>query len=560
MIERLYVCDLALIEEVDIPIGPGLTTLTGETGAGKTMLVEALNMALGERADCGLVREGARKAIVRMHWRDADGAARVFERRLGSDGRNTCAIDGGQVTAQALSAVADGLVDLHGQHEHQRLLHQAWHADYLDRAIGEKARSARERYAEALGRAKRAAETLAQLQSAEHERDALMERLAFEIAEIEEVAPTLEEAAELTKRLPVLRHVEQLAAAVGQAHALLETSDEVARDDYAVGGSLDQLRKALALLEPVITHDRALGALYERANLALLELEDIAHDLQEYLDGLDRDPGAYERAEARAASIDRLAQRYGGTAAHVLEHAERARASLSALEGGQERVEEVRQELDAELSELRGAAQELSGLRRDAAPGFASQVQDAARALAMPAARFEVEIESLPHPMAGPDLDRAPSDGLDRVEFLFSANEGEAVRPLARIASGGELSRLMLATKKVLGRADSVETLVFDEIDAGIGGEAGVAVASALCELARDHQVLVITHLPQIAAAADHHLLVEKSVKTGRTITTVRAVQGEDLEAELARMLSGDAASDVSRRHAREILGKRSGQ
>jgi DNA repair protein RecN (Recombination protein N) len=560
MIERLFVSDLALIDEVDVGIGPGLTTLTGETGAGKTMLVEALNLALGERADSGLVREGADKALVRMHWRDPDGAERVFERKLGRDGRHGCSIDGGPVTAQALSAAADGLVDLHGQHEHQRLLHQSWHADYLDRAIGEKARLASDRYADALGRARRAAETLAQLESAEEDRERLIDRLTYEIAEIREVAPTLEEASELQRLLPVLRHVEQLMSAVGDAYAMLETSDEVARDEWGVGGSLDQLRRAVALLEPVVGHDPALGALVERASLVLLELEDIAHGLHGYLDALDRDPGAYDRAEARAAVIDRLAQKYGGTPAHVLEHLERSNAALDALTGGEERREALRADLDAELSELRGAAQELTSLRRKAAPRFAAEVQKAAQALAMPHARFSVEIEALPHPMTGADLAKAPADGLDRVEFLFTANEGEALRPLVRVASGGELSRLMLATKKVLGKADTVETLVFDEIDAGIGGETAVAVAHALCDLARDHQVLVITHLPQIAAAADNHLLVEKVGKAGRTVTTVREVRGEQLETELARMLSGDANSEVSREHAREILSKRSGE
>lgn len=552
MIERLAVAGLALIDAVQVDLGPGLTTVTGETGAGKTMLVEALNLAVGERADSGLVREGADEARVTVEWRHEDDPVAFFERRVAADGRSKCLIDGRQVTVSALAEAADGLVDLHGQHEHQRLMHQRTHAEYLDRHAGPEALDLRERYVRALGCARAAARALADATMAEADRARLVDRLRQEIDEIEAADPQPEELEELEARLPVLRHAERLAEAVSAAYSALESSGE-GPQEYA---ALDRSRAAVGALAGVHGVDPCLDGLAARLDALVVELDDIARSVRDYLDGLERDPDAYARAEARAYELRRLAERHGGSTSAVLDHLDDARRTLETLEGGDARREQVERELASALATLGDVGGRLSQVRRKVAQAFATAVQEEARILAMPDARFVVDISELAAPTAGGLADASP-DGLDRVEFLFSANEGEAVRPLARVASGGELSRLMLAVKTALGSADTVGTLVFDEVDAGIGGQTAVAVADALRRLARDRQVIVITHLPQIAAAADHHLVVRKEVSGGRTVTSVGAVEAGDLEQEIARMLSGDSGSDASLAHARDLLAAR---
>lgn len=552
MIGRLAVAGLALIDAVQVDLEPGLTTVTGETGAGKTMLVEALNLAVGERADSGLVREGAAEARVSVQWRHDDGSLVGFERRVAADGRSKCLIDGKQVTVTALAEAAEGLVDLHGQHEHQRLMHQRTHAEYLDRYAGGGALALRECYAAALGSARSAARALADATMAEADRARLIERLTDEIGEIEAADPQPNEMEELEARLPVLRHAESLAEAVSTAYGDLESAGEAGEASAA----LDRMRAAAGAFAAVRGVDPSLDEVASRLDALVVELDDVAKAVRDYLDGLERDPEAYACAEARAYELKRLAERYGGGTSAVLEHLEGARQTLLTLEGGQARREELERELDEALVALTDVGASLSEARRKVAPAFAKAVQEEARILAMPDARFVVDIQELPGPSAEGLAEVSP-EGLDRVEFLFSANEGEAVRPLARVASGGELSRLMLAVKTALGSADTVGTLVFDEVDAGIGGQTAVAVADALGRLARDRQVIVITHLAQIAAAADHHLVVRKDVADGRTVTSVGPVTGADLEREVARMLSGDPGSDASLAHARDLLAAR---
>jgi len=552
VIERLAVTGLALIDGVQVDLGPGLTTVTGETGAGKTMLVEALNLAVGERADSGLVREGAGEAQVHVQWRHDDGSLTGFERRVAADGRSKCIVDGKQVTVAALGEAAEGLVDLHGQHEHQRLMHQRTHAEYLDRHAGEEALTLREHHAQALGSARAAARALADATMAQADRERLVERLKYEIDEIEAADPQSGEMEELETRLPVLRHAERLAEAVSAAYVALDSAGEASE----AAAALDRLREAVGAFAGVHGVDPSLDGLASRLDALVVELDDLAKATRDYLDRLEGDPEAYARAEARAYELKRLSERYGGSTSAVLEHLEGARQTLVTLEGGDARREELERELDDALATLAEVGARLSLVRAKVAPAFAKAVQAEARILAMPDARFVVDIQDLPKPFRESLADASP-DGLDRVEFLFSANEGEAVRPLARVASGGELSRLMLAVKTALGSADSVGTLVFDEVDAGIGGQTAVAVADALQRLARDRQVIVITHLAQIAAAADHHLVVRKDVAAGRTVTSVGPVEGADLEREVARMLSGDPGSDASLAHARDLLASR---
>lgn len=563
MIESLKIRGLALIDHLEVAFGEGLTVLSGETGAGKTVLVEALNLAMGQRADAGLIREGCAEASVAARF-VFDRGPRLLERRVSSQGRNRSLLDGKQVTAQALAEAAERSVDLHGQHEHQRLLHQRWHSEYLDGFAGEEALAAREAYRAALLSAERAARTLAGLAEAEADRERLEGRLRHEIADIGQAAPSREEDEELASRLPVLRHASRLAETVGAARDRLESPPEGAgaASEGAREGALDGVREALELVGSVRDLDPRLDELADQVTRGLAELDDVAGALARYLDDLDMDPTTHAEAEERAAVFARLKERYGGRTRDmgaVLAYLDEAKTTLDALEGGDERREQVACELAEALGRIHEEAERLRAVRFEAAPRFARGVEKAVRGLAMPDARFVVEMSPIEAPGAGDALAALPRDGLDVVEFLFSANAGEAVRPLGRVASGGELSRLMLAVKVVLGESDPADTLVFDEIDAGIGGETAVAVAEALRALAAGRQVLVITHLPQIAAVADHNIVVEKRTADGRTVTVVRAVDGEGLEAELARMLAGDTESEASLTHARELLAGRGG-
>jgi DNA repair protein RecN (Recombination protein N) len=537
VLEELHVADLALIEDVWLELGPGLTVLTGETGAGKTVLVGALKLLLGERADPTMVRSGAEEAVVEGRF-SLDGAERTARRRISAEGRSRCYLDGEMSTVAGLAEAFGDAVDLHGQHDHQALLAPASHAAYLDRFIGAPAAAALESYREALRAADRAKAECDDLTGAMRDRDLRLERLTYQIAEIDAVGPHPGEDDTIDSRLPMLRHGERLAGAASVAFGLLKGD----------GGTSDSLAEALAALHPVEGLDPDLDALAARLGQAAVGLEDAGADLRRYGEGVEYDPAALDQAEARLAALTGLKRKYGPTLDDVIGAREAAASSLEALESGEEGLRRAQERLEVAEDALAAAAAGLAGVRGDAAPVFTSALADAARDLAMLSAAFEVAFTPLSRALWSPD-------GHQRVEFLFSSNAGEPLRPLVRIASGGEVSRVMLALKSVLGAADVVPVLVFDEVDAGIGGATALAVGRRLASLARRHQVLVVTHLPQVAAFADHHLVVSKAERDGRTVTLVREASGDERVAEIARMLSG-SDTEAGLAHARELLAE----
>jgi DNA repair protein RecN (Recombination protein N) len=537
VLEEVHVSNFALIDEAWIEFAPGMTVLTGETGAGKTALVGALKLLLGERADSGMVRSGAAEALVEGRFR-VDGAEIVARRRLSADGRSRCTLDGSMATVGELARVLGPLVDLHGQHEHQALLNPGRHVTYLDRYIGDEAAAAVARYG-AAREVYQAAETelgrlTAELADAERRSD----YLRFVLDEIAAVEPSPGEDEELEKRLPALMHAESLAEAARAAHSLT-------RGD---GGAVDSIATALDLLQRVEGLDPALDALAERLAGASAELDDAGAEVRAYAEAVEHDPGVLDEVQARLAALSGLKKKYGPSLELVLEARDEATARLNAVESGDAEVARVREKIDTARSELVRAAEGLSDLRHTKADGFTESLAEAIEGLNMAGARFEVDFEEVPFDVWG-------SDGPERVEFRFAPAEGESTRPLAKIASGGEISRVMLALKTVLGGADDVPVLVFDEVDAGIGGVTGLAVGARLAGLADDRQVLVVTHLPQVAAYAEHHLVVNKGVVDGRTVTTVDRVEGQERVAEIARMLSG-SDTETSLAHANELLGQ----
>jgi DNA repair protein RecN (Recombination protein N) len=533
VLEELHVKDLALIEETWLELGPGMTVLTGETGAGKTVLVGALKLLLGERADATLVRSGADEALVEGRF-VADGVEHAARRRVSADGRSRCYLDGEMATVGGLAEALGPLVDLHGQHDHQELLRTATHASLLDRFASSEPLV--ESYREAFRAHAAAAAELSRVSAAMGDRERRLAALEAMLSDIERVAPEPGEDEAIMARLPRLRHGERLAGASSVAYRALTGE----------GAASDRLGEALTALQRVAGIDPALDVMAESLADLDARLGEAAADVRDYGEAVEYDPSVLEDAEARLAALTALKRNWGPTLDDVLAARATAEDEAGALGAGEAGLERVRRAVAAADVALRDAAAALIAARERACPVFETRLTEASRDLAMPSARFEVSRTPL-------ERGAWASEGPEHVEFLYAPGPGETPRPLARIASGGEVSRVMLALKSVLGHADTVPVLVFDEIDAGIGGATALAVGRRLRSLSDGRQVLVVTHLAQVAAFADAHLVVEKAIEDGRARTGVRAVAGEERIGELARMLSG-SETDTSLAHARELL------
>ena len=537
MIDELHVRDVALIRDASLAPSAGLTALTGETGAGKSALLSAIKLLVGERADAGAVREGADGLEVegRFYVRGGDPDGCVVSRRVGADGRGRVRIDGRMGSVRELAEGVGATVDLCGQHEHQRLLQVQTHVEMLDAWVGEPAAAALDSYREALAAAADAARELDRVRELSRTGAAALEEAEFVCRRIDEVDPADGELAELEAKLPRAEHGDALLrSALGAREALA-----------GEGGALDAIRDAASEVDDALRYDDALSKHADVLRSALLDLEDVAAELRDYADDLDFDPAELERMRARWSELQGLLRSYGPTMADVFARRDEARGVVEAASDGGAAVERAQKAADAAEARLADAARALDDVRREAAPRFSAAVSEQMARLEMGSAELEVAFERLPRAEWSR---RGPS----RAEFLYRPGAGLSARPLRRIASGGEVSRVMLALKVVLGESDSAETLVFDEVDAGVGGATAVALAGVLADLARTHQVIVVTHLAQVAVVADEHYLVSKSAGDVPE-TTLTAISGEDRVREVARMLSGDTG-EASLAHARELL------
>ncbi|MDP2182459.1 MAG: DNA repair protein RecN [Actinomycetota bacterium] len=535
MLEELHVRDLALIEDVRLEFGPGMTVLTGETGAGKTALVGALKLLVGERADSTLVRAGAQEALVEGRVVGTDGEL-VAVRKVSADGRSRCWIDGGMATVGQLAEGLGPHFDLHGQHEHQALLSPPQHVGYLDRHIGEAATGALAAYRVALGGYRDAVSTLRRLESELADSERTGDYLRFVTREIEAVAPHPGEDAEIDRRLPMMEHGERLTAAASEAFASLRSD----------GGAGDALARAQSVLARVAGLDPALDSLTDRLTVALAAVDDIGGEIRDYGGAIEYDPAALNTAQARLSALASLKKKYGPHLDDVIRTAAESAERLDRLECGASSLGEAQDRVATAKGDLEAAAGQLADVRGRAVPGFVSALGDAVSDLAMGGVRFDVGTADLA-------FEEWTEDGPQRVEFLYAPGSDQPARPLSKIASGGEVSRVMLAMKGVLGKADRVPVLVFDEIDAGIGGATADAVGRRLRQLAADHQVLVITHLAQVAVHGDAHIVVEKTDEDGAVRTRAREIDEQERVLEIARMLSG-SDTGTSRAHAEELL------
>jgi DNA repair protein RecN (Recombination protein N) len=530
---ELRVTDLGIVADLTLVLGPGVTAITGETGAGKTLLVEALDLLLGGRADTGLVREHATEARVEGRFvEDATGEETVLARAVPVDGRSRAYVDGRLATVGELSERGAALVDLHGQRTHQSLLAPEVQRHAVDRFAGTPAADALAAYRAARTEERRLGEELAALGGDDRSRARELDLLRFQIAEIAGAA--LSDAGE-----DVALEAEEALLADATAHQEALGSAYTAIDDAA----LDAVGAAAAALD-----DRTpFAELTNRLRAAQAELSELGRELRLAREAVTVDPARLEAVRARRQLLRELGRKYGDTLDDVIAYGVATRRRLEELEGYEERARALQEQRQAATAAAATASAALSRARRSAARPLADAMGPHLRELAMPAARFEVLIES----------GEPGEDGADRVTFLLGANPGEPARPLAKVASGGELSRAMLAARVVLSEAPP--TLVFDEVDAGIGGEAGAAVGRLMADLAPRHQVLCVTHLAQVAAFASAQIRVEKREEGGRTVATATPVSGDARVNELSRMLAGVGESEHARSHAAELLARAHG-
>ncbi|MEX2243770.1 MAG: DNA repair protein RecN [Fimbriimonadaceae bacterium] len=550
MLRALTVKDVATIESCSLEFGPGLTVLTGETGAGKSLVVDAIGLALGDRADSELVRAGSRKAVVSL---SADVSANESLRRLceengvevedgevvvvrevTAEGRSTVRINGRLASVGVLRQIGAELVDMHGQHDHQALLDVERQIVFLDEwaSDADLRMSVGLRYAEAEGVRRR----LASLRSDRRDVEQRVDMLRFQVEEISGVGPVAGEFEELEARISRLQHAERLVTGASEALEALSEGE---------GSAMERVSGAVQSLESLSSLDPGIERVLDPLRDSLFSLEEAVRRLGAYASELDMDPAALEESAARLDALKRLRKKYGEDETAVIAFLERAKGELVLLEESGSSEEELVAALAAAESALMKEAGALTKVRARSAKEFAATVTKHARELAMEKAEFEVRVSPKP----------VQADGADAVEFYFSANPGDPPRPMAKVASGGEISRIMLAIKVASAGRAGVPTLVFDEVDSGLGGRAAAVTATKLQQLARHNQVLVISHLPQIAGRADTHFRIEKGERLGRSSTSVVELEGDARILEVARMLAGEKVGDSALANARELIG-----
>ena len=548
MLELLHIENIAIIEAADIVFERGFNALTGETGAGKSIVIDALSAVLGQRTSRELIRTGADKAFVGATFSgvepeltaplgitpEEDGTL-LLQREIHGDGKNVCRVNGRPVTVGQLRALGARLLNIHGQHDGQQLLDEEQHIVYLD-SFG-RTESLAEAYAVKYKRFTDIRRQIAALQMDEAEKARRVDTLQYQIEELRRAKLKRGEEEELSSRRGMLRNGEKFLDAVAGA-------DYALNGDDSGGGALSALHQAQDALGAVRHLDDGFDALYQRLGEAYSEVYDIAATVEDKRGELDVSPGELDRVESRMDQLYRLKKKYGATVEDMLEYLRRCTEELAQIEDAGDTLARLEYELSGAEKAARQAANALSDARKASAARLTEQILSELRQLDMGKIRFAVDFAEKP-------LD---GDGVDTVRFLMSANVGEELRPIHKIASGGELARIMLAMKNVLSEQDHVGTMVFDEVDTGVSGRAAQKVAEKMARISRRKQVLCVTHLPQLAAMADTHFSVEKGERNGRTYTEVRRLDREQRRQELARLTGGSHVSQTMLDGAEELL------
>lgn len=551
MLSLLHIENIALIERAEIAFDPGFNVLTGETGAGKSIVIDAIGAVMGERTSRDLIRTGAKSAVVSgiftqlpdLPWFRENGIGPdengelSLSRELQPDGRNLCRVGGKPCTVAQLRSLGSQLVNIHGQHDGQQLLDEGCHLDYLDRFGSlEQERTV---FQTAYAKAEALRREMASLQMDEAERQRKIDTLQFQIGEIEraELKPGEEEV--LAQRKNILHNAERLAEAVEAAHTALSGDEESM-------GAAAMLSDAENFLRDGGRVSGQLAELAEKAAEVRYAADDLSEMVRDLRDSFEFSPGELDELEGRLDVLYRLKKKYGATVEEVLDYLERCRSELDGIVCAADRIAQLEGKLNRAVDAARKAGADLTAARRKAALALQERVRSELTQLDMPKIRFEVDFS--------PKANEMDATGMDEVRFLMSANVGENLKPIAKVASGGELARIMLALKNVLAENDDVTTLIFDEVDTGVSGRAAQKVGEKMASIASHAQVLCVTHLPQIAAMADTHFSVEKGERDGRTYTKVAVLDEQARCRELARLTSGDHVTPAALTSAGELL------
>jgi DNA repair protein RecN (Recombination protein N) len=547
MLAELSIDDLVLISAARLEFSPGLNVITGETGAGKSLLAQAIGLLMGQRGGDELVRPGARRALVQALF-ESDEDQLAVARELPRGGRSRARMDGLLSSAAAVEDALRRRLAFYGQLEHTRLLQLERQLDLLDGAVADQVEPLKAAYAEAYAHARTLTRELEELRGAGRDRERELDMLRYQVAEIETAGVEPGEDERLAVERERARHAGKLLERAGGALALLAGESEAA--------ALDGVRVAQRLVDEAALLDESVAPLAERLGALTVELDDLSAALRDYIDTLDVDAAHRDALELRYDKLRTLMRKYGGSADEVLAYLEEARGRLTALEESAADETTLVATVAAAQDDAVAAALRLGEARRRLAPRVAARIEEELHGLAMPHATFVIELTS-----RGEGWEALAASGADDVEFVFGANPGVPARPLRETASGGELSRVMLAIRGIVTLGDDVETLIFDEVDTGIGGVTAAALGERLRRLAERRQVLCITHLPQVAAHADRQFAIAKESDPGVRVTetVVRRVEGEERLDELCRMLGASPGDGAARSHAESLLARSAG-
>jgi DNA repair protein RecN (Recombination protein N) len=551
MLSLLHIENIAIIESADITFEPGFNVLTGETGAGKSIVIDAISAVLGQRTSRELIRTGAKSAIVTavftklpgLPWMEENGFVQgdelLLQREIQGDGRNACRLDGRPITVAQLRQLGRYLLDIHGQQDGQRLLDPTCHLEYLDH-FG-KTQFLLEEYQSEYWKMSDLKKQITALQMDEAERSRRVDTLQFQIQELERADLKPGEDEELNARKKLLRSAEKWIDGIQTAEYALSGNEDTQ-------GACDLLSQAEDAVLSLARLNPQMEELAQQFTTLRSAVDDLAEQLRDFGRDLDFSPQELDRLEGRLDVIYRLKRKYGNTVEEMLQYLEKCREELNQIEFAGETIAQLEESLSKVKIRAEEAGKRLTAARKKAAQALQQRVQEELRQLDMPKVQFETEF------LISTEADGMGPLGLEQVQFLMSANVGEALKPIQKVASGGELARIMLALKNVLAEDDGVGSLVFDEVDTGVSGRAAQKVAEKMADVARYKQVLCVTHLPQIASMADAHYSVEKGEREGRTYTKVERLTVEGRRDELARLLAGGAISDSMRKSAEELL------
>lgn len=563
MLQHLQIQNIAIIDKVEIELGEGLNVLTGETGAGKSIIIDSIKALLGERLSKDLIRAGKDKAVVEAVFSVDDDRLKdlfieygiepeedgmlIISREFTLSGKNTCRINGKIATVSMLKQIGEKLIDIHGQHDNQSLLRTESHIDLLDSFGDESIRMLKDKYLDKLSQYREIKNQLKKLTGDKNDRERKIDFLKFQIDEIRKAKLKPNEEEELNRQRIILQNSEKIISALSRVHEIIGVGSKTEKSVS------DALGEAMTLMCDISKLDESYAALSKRLESVLIEAEDIASEVRGSRDEIEYNPELLEEIEERLDLIYRLKKKYGATIEEVLAFMDNAKKELAEIENNEELINKYKQQLKTVDDELYALAEEISSKRKLSAKLLEDKIGLELKDLEMKNAVLKVNVE-FDDSNAEVGTRNYGNNGLDRVEFLISTNSGEPLKPLAKIASGGEMSRIMLAIKTILAKVDKISTLIFDEIDIGISGKAAQKVGEKMSYISMNHQVISVSHLAQIACIADNNYYIEKIENADSTSTSVKKLKEDEVRREVARIIGGANISDITIKHAEEMI------